>query len=448
MQITETQSSGLKREYRVVVPSGEFAQRLATKLDKLGREARLPGFRPGKVPPTLLKQRYGDAIRSEALEETLNESVSKTVADKGLKPALQPQVKDVGKYEDGKDIEFTLVFENLPDVEPMDFRVLQLERLKVTVPDDEVETALGRFAEGNAEIKDAVPGRKAAKGDVLVIDFVGTVGGATFPGGTASGHHLRLGSGSFIPGFEDQLLGAAAGDKREVAVSFPATYGAADLAGKDAVFHVVVHEVKPTEPAKLDDALAEKAGLKTLAELKDAIRKQIERDFGQIARMRLKRQLLDRLSEAHGFPVPEGMVEAEFQGIWQQVEAQRKAGQVDDSDKGKSEDELKAEYRKIADRRVRLGLLLAEVGKRAKIEVAREELNQALMREAQRYPGQERKVFEFYQKNPEAIANLRAPIYEDKVVDYIVALAKIQEKPITPKDLAVLDAEPEPPTKA
>jgi trigger factor len=277
---------------------------------------------------------------------------------------------------------------------------------------------------------------------VLVIDFAGTMGGAAFPGGSAEGHHLRLGTGSFIPGFEDQLLGAAAGEQREVKVTFPADYAAKTLAGKEAVFAVTVKELKQASPAELTDALAERVGAKDMADLKAQIRKQIEADYGSLARMRLKRQLLDKLAEGHAFAVPEGMVEAEFNLIWREVEEQKKQGQIDEADKAKSEDELKAEYRKIAERRVRLGLLLAEVGKRNKVEVSREEIGQAIVREAQRYPGQERKVIDHYQQNQAALAQLRAPLYEDKVVDYILELAKVSEKSVTPKELTALaDAE-------
>jgi trigger factor len=308
----------------------------------------------------------------------------------------------------------------------------------VAVPEADIEATLKRLGEANPDIKDAVPGRAAEKGDVLNIDFVGTVDGATFQGGTAAGFHIRLGSGQFIPGFEDQLLGAKAGEKRDVNVTFPADYGAANLAGKAAIFSCVVNEVKPAVPAAIDDKLAEKAGLKNLGELRDQVRKQMEGDYGSVTRMRLKRQLLDKLAEAHGFAVPESMVESEFAGIWQQIEAQKKAGQLDEADAKKPEDELKAEYRKIAERRVRLGLLLAEVGKRNKIEVSQQELGQAIVRDAQRYPGQERKVIDFYQKNEAALAQLRAPIFEDKVVDYILELAKVAEKSVSPAELQAI----------
>lgn len=436
MNVTETLSQGLKREYKVVIPATDLAAKYSDKLAKLTQNVRLPGFRPGKVPTALLRKRYGDALATEVVDEVVQETASKTLNDKGLKPAMQPKLLEVGKFEEGKDLEYRFQVETLPDIEPMDFRQLALERLKVGAEESDVETAAKRLSEGNPDYADAPAGHKVASGDVAVIDFAGAIDGKAFPGGSAEGHHLRVGSGSFIPGFEDQLIGAVAGEKRDVKVSFPADYGAKNLAGKDAVFAVTVKEIKNATPAKLDDAFAEKLGAKDAADLKAKIRSQIEADYGQLARMRLKRTLLDKLAEGHSFAVPEGMVDAEFNLIWREVEEQKKNGQIDEADKAKSEDELKAEYRKIAERRVRLGLLLAEVGKRAKVDVSREELGQAIVREAQRYPGQERKVIDYYQQNQDAMAQLRAPIYEDKVVDYILALAKVTDKAVTPKELA------------
>jgi trigger factor len=438
MNVTETLSQGLKREYKVVIPAQDLAAKYSDKLAKLTQNVRLPGFRPGKVPSALLKKRYGDALATEVVEEAVSETASKALTDKGLRPALQPKLLEVGKFEEGKDLEFRFQVEALPEIEPMDFRQLALERVKVSVDDSDLDAPLTRLREANPDLKPADAGRKAEKGDVTVIDFAGTVGGVAFPGGSAEGHHLRLGSGGFIPGFEDQLIGATAGEKRDVTVTFPAEYPAKNLAGKEAVFAVTVKELKQASPAELTDAFAERVGAKDLADLKAQIRKQIEGDYASLARMRLKRQLLDKLAEGHGFAVPEGMVEAEFNLIWREVEEQKKQGQMDEADKAKSEDDLKAEYRKIAERRVRLGLLLAEVGKRQKIEVAREELGQVIVREAQRFPGQERKVIDYYQQNQEALAQLRAPLYEDKVVDYILELAKVNEKSVTPKELTAL----------
>lgn len=438
MNVTETLAQDLKREYKVVIPAQDLAAKYSDKLAKLSQNVRLPGFRPGKVPAALLRKRYGGALASEVVEEAVAESASKALNEKGLRPALQPKLLEVGKFEEGKDLEFRFAVETLPEIQPMDFRQMALERIKVNVEDADVDSALKRLSEGNPDMKPADAGRKAEKGDVVVIDFAGTIDGKAFPGGTATGHHLRLGSGTFIPGFDQQMLGATAGDKLDVKVSFPADYAAKTLAGKEAVFAVGVNELKLPVPAEINDEFAQRVGAKDLADLKAQIKKQIDADYSQLARMRLKRHLLDKLAEGHDFAVPEGMVDAEFDLIWKEVEEQRKSGQIDEGDKAKPEDVLKAEYRKIAERRVRLGLLLAEVGKRSKIEVSREELGQAIVREAQRYPGQERKVIDYYQQNPEAMGQLRAPLYEDKVVDYILELAKLADKSLTPKDIAAL----------
>ena len=438
MNVTETLAQDLKREYKVVIPAQDLAAKYSDKLAKLSQNVRLPGFRPGKVPAALLRKRYGGALASEVVEEAVAESASKALNEKGLRPALQPKLLEVGKFEEGKDLEFRFAVETLPEIQPMDFRQMALERIKVNVEDADVDSALKRLSEGNPDMKPADAGRKAEKGDVVVIDFAGMIDGKAFPGGTATGHHLRLGSGTFIPGFDQQMLGATAGDKLDVKVSFPADYAAKTLAGKEAVFAVGVNELKLPVPAEINDEFAQRVGAKDLADLKAQIKKQIDADYSQLARMRLKRHLLDKLAEGHDFAVPEGMVDAEFDLIWKEVEEQRKSGQIDEGDKAKPEDVLKAEYRKIAERRVRLGLLLAEVGKRSKIEVSREELGQAIVREAQRYPGQERKVIDYYQQNPEAMGQLRAPLYEDKVVDYILELAKLADKSLTPKDIAAL----------
>jgi trigger factor len=439
MEVQETLSEGLKREYKVVIAANELADRFNSKLSKLGQTIRLPGFRPGKVPEALLRQRYGPALASELVEEAVKETATKAIEEKGLRPALQPELLEVGKYEEGKNLEYRFAVEALPDIEPGDFRSISLERIKASVDDSDIQAGLDRLAANNPDLKPAEAGRKAEKGDVLVIDFTGTINGAAFPGGSATDHHLQLGSNSLIPGFEDQLEGASAGEKREVKVTFPADYRAKNLAGKEAVFAVTVKELKQPAKATVDDAFAQKLGAKDLADLQAQVRKQIESDYGALSRIRLKRQLLDKLASNHDFPVPHGMVEAEFANIWKEIENHKKAGTLDEADKTKSDEELRAEYRKIAERRVRLGLLLAEVGRRNKIEVSREEIGRAMVREAQRFPGQERKVLDFYQKSPDALGQLRAPLYEDKVVDFILELAKVQDRTVSGKDLVALD---------
>jgi trigger factor len=435
MQITETNSEGLKHEFKVTIGADDIAQRVESRLKELGRQVRLPGFRPGKVPITVLRQRYGTSVMGEVLERAVNDSSSEAMREHKLRPALQPKVEIVS-FNEGKDLEYKLAVEVLPEVAPMNFAELKLERLRPDVPDAEVDSALERIA--RQQRKDEVVDRAAEKGDIAVIDFTGRIDGTEFPGGSAKGQRLELGTGQFIPGFEDQLLGAKAGEHRDVAVTFPADYGASDLAGKNAVFDVEVKEVRAVTPQPIDESLAEAVGMENLAALRDAVRQQIEREYSGIARQRLKRQLLDRLAERHHFPVPQGMVDIELNVIWKQYEAERdrlKQQGTTDPDTGKSEEELKSEYRDIAERRVRLGLLLSEVGRNNNISVSQEEINRALAEEARRLPGRERQVIEFYRNQPGALDQLRAPLFENKVIDYILEIAEVTERAVPIGDL-------------
>jgi trigger factor len=443
MQITETTSDGLKHEFKVIVGADDIARRVETRLTEIGQQVRLPGFRPGKVPLTVLRQRYGSSVMGEVLERAVNDSSSAAMREHKLRPALQPRIEIVS-FNEGKDLEYKLAVEVLPDVVPMNFSELTLERLKPEVPDGEVDQALERIAK--QQRKNAPVDRPAQTGDVVVVDFTGTIDGQEFPGGSAKGQRLELGAGQFIPGFEDQLVGAKAGEQRTVTVTFPADYGAADLAGKTAAFAVSVAEVREVAPQPVDASLAEAVGMENLAALRDAVRQQIERDYAGIARQRLKRQLLDRLAERHHFPVPQGMIELELDVIWKQFEAERERlkqqGGAPDGE-GKSDDEIKAEYRPIAERRVRLGLLLSEVGRNNNIQVAQEELNRALAEEARRFPGHERQVIEYYRNQAGALDQLRAPIFENKVVDFILEMAKVSERPVPIADLLKAEDEDE-----
>ena len=430
MQITETSTEGLKHEFVVTIGAADIAQRVETRLQEIGRQVRLPGFRPGKVPLTVLRQRYGSSVMGEVLERAVNDTSSEAMREHKLRPALQPKVEIVS-FNEGKDLEYKLAVEVLPEVVPMNFGDLKLERLRPEVPDEEVDRALERIAK--QQRKDAPVDRPAQTGDVVVIDFTGSIDGQEFPGGAGKGQRLELGSGQFIPGFEDQLVGAKAGDQRTVAVSFPADYGAPDLAGKAASFAVEVKEVREVQAQPIDESLAEAVGLENLQALRDAVRQQIERDYGGIAQQRLKRQLLDRLAERHHFPVPQGMVDIELDTIWKQFEAERERAKqqgVAEPDEGKSDEEIKSEYRAIAERRVRLGLLLSEVGRSNNIQVAQEELNRALAEEARRFPGHERQVIEYYRNQPGALDNLRAPIFENKVIDYILEIADVTDRDV------------------
>lgn len=444
MQVTELSAEGLKRQFKIVVPAGDLAAKVDERLKELAQTAQMPGFRAGKVPVGLLKKQYGQALFGEAVEQAVNSSTAKAIEDRGLKPALQPRV-DLKQLEEGKDIEFEVAIEVLPEIGKLDFSGIELERLKAAVPDKDVDEALDRIAKANREQKPVEPARPAQKGDAIKIDFVGSVGGKEFPGGAAQDYTLELGSGSFIPGFEDQLVGAEVGKTVEVKVTFPADYGAAELAGKDAVFNCTIKEIREFVDRPADDELAKKNNFENLDAMRKAVAERIGQDYTQISRTMIKRQLLDKLADSHKFAVPDGLVEGEFGAIWQRIEEAKKNGQKLEDD----EEKMRKEYREIAERRVRLGLLLADVGRSNSIEVTPEELNQAVMREAMRYPGQERQVLEFYSKNAELKDQLRAPIFEEKTVDFILELAKVSEKSVTPEELlkAAREAEEEEPAE-
>ncbi|MBS0224013.1 MAG: trigger factor [Proteobacteria bacterium] len=438
MQVTELSTEGLKRQFKIVVPAGDLSAKVDERLAELSRTAQMPGFRPGKVPVGLLKKQYGQALYGEALEQAVNQSTAKAIEDRGLRPALQPKV-DLKELEEGKDVEFEVAVEVLPEIGKLDFSGIELERLKAEVPEKDIDEALQRIAKANREQKPVDPPRAAQKGDAIKIDFVGSVDGVEFPGGKADDYVLELGSGSFIPGFEDQLVGAEVGKPVDVKVTFPADYGNNDLAGKDAVFKCAVKEVLEFVDKPIDDELAKSSNFENIDAMRKAVGDRIGQDYAQVSRSMIKRQLLDKLADGHKFAVPEGLVEGEFNAIWQRIEQAKKDGEKLEDD----EDKLRKEYREIAERRVRLGLLLADVGRSNSIEVTPEELNQAVIREAMRYPGQERQVLEFYSKNAELKEQLRAPIFEEKTVDFILELAKVTEKSVTPEELMTAARETE-----
>jgi trigger factor len=435
MEVTQTSAEGLKREFKIVVPASDLQSKMDERLEELGRSVRLPGFRPGKVPLPLLKKRFGASVMGELVERTVADTSTKALEERGLRPAGQPRV-EITAFSDGSDLEYNLAVELIPEIKPVDFSSLKLERLVVDVGDAEIDEALKRLSERVAEPKPPAEPRPAREGDVLVIDFVGRVGGAEFQGGSGTDFYLQLGSKSFIPGFEDQLVGANVGEQKAVNVTFPEDYGNKELAGKAAAFSVTVKQVLERVPAPIDDELAKKMGVESLEALREAQRKQLSADYAQLARQRLKRQLLDSLADTHDFEVPTGLVDSEFASIWHQIEEDKKADRLDPEDVGKPEEQLKDEYRAIAVRRVKLGLLLSEVGRLNNVQVTNEEVSRALMAEARRYPGQERKVIEFYQGSPQAMLQLRAPIYEDKVIDFIADTANVSERHVTSAELA------------
>ena len=434
MNVKELKSEGLSKTYEVSVSKEDLQGKLEAKIKEMQPQVSLKGLRPGKVPTSHIRKMFGQSIMRDVVEETVNETSQQAINDNKLRPAGTPKVDLRANGEDvtkGKaDLEYTMTVELIPDFEVADFEKLKFTRLTSEVDDKAVEERIKKLAEGSKSYKKKAKTAKAKKGDAVLIDFVGTVDGVAFDGGAMEGHQLVLGSGSFIPGFEDGLIGAKAGDELDVKVTFPAEYQAADLAGKDAVFATKVIEVQGEVDAKIDDELATKFGLENLEKLQELIKEQAENEFGAQSRMKLKRAILDELDKKHSFDLPPGMVTAEFDNIWAQVQAEKQAGQLDEDDAKKTEKQLEKDYKKIAERRVRLGLVLAEIGQKEEVSISNEELQGAMIAEARRYPGQEQQVIEFYQKNPNAIAQLRAPIFEEKVVDLIIEKAKITDKKV------------------
>ena len=431
MQVKELSAEGLKRAYEVVVAADEIEQRVDKRLDELKKTIKVPGFRPGKVPVTLLKKQYGRSVMGEVLEQAVNEGSQQAINDNELKPALRPKI-EVKSFEDGKDLEFSMELEVLPEVPDVDLKAIELTRLKAGVTDEAMAEALENFSKRFQEFEPPAKARKAKDGDRLTIDFVGKTDGEAFEGGTADDFPLVLGSGSFIPGFEDQLIGAKVDDEVNVEVTFPEQYGAENLAGKDAVFEVKVKEIAEPKPVELTDDMAKGQGFDDAEALKSAMRESMEKEYGNASRARVKRSLLDHFADEVKFEVPAGMVDLEFEAVWKQIEEELEKN-PDQTDK--SEDELKAEYRDIAERRVRLGLILSDIGQANELQVESAELNQAMMEQVRRFPGQEKEVFEYFQKNPQAVEQLRAPIYEDKVVDFVLEMAAVEEKEVSVEEL-------------
>jgi len=439
MQVKELKAKGLNRSYEITVTKDDLAEKFEAKIKEMQPQVTLKGFRPGKVPASHIRKMFGKSIMNDVVQEVVTESTQKTLEDNKVRPAGQPNIElraNGADVTDGKaDLQYTLSVETIPEFEPVDPATLKFTRLGCDVDEKDVETRLKDMAKEQVSYKKKAKTAKAKKDDAVLINFVGRVGGEPFDGGAMDGHQLVLGSGSFIPGFEDQLIGAKAGDKLDVTVTFPKDYQVDTLANKEAIFETEVLEVQGAKPSELDDEFAKKFGLDDMKALNEAMSKQAEGEIEGQARMKLKRAILDELDAKHTFDLPPNMVEAEFAAIWAQVEKEKEAGQLDEDDAKKSDKKLKADYMKIAERRVRLGLVLAEMGAKVDIQITNDELQAAMIAEARRYPGQEQQVVEFYQKNPEAVAQLRAPIYEEKVVDHIVATAKVTDKKVSRDEL-------------
>ena len=442
MEITETLSDGLKREFQIQVPAADLEARLTERLGELKDRVQLRGFRPGKVPMAHLRKIYGKAVMAETIEALIRELNAKVVTDHGLKLAMEPKVTipneetEVEKVIGGQsDLAYTLAVEVLPKIELADFKGIKLERPVAEVTDVQVSEALDRIAEQNRPFTARGEGGKVEKGDRVVIDFTGTLEGVPFEGGTGGDVGVNVGSGTFIPGFEDQLIGMAAGETRQVKVTFPSNYMNAQLAGKDAEFNVTAKTVEAPAEVTVDDAFAKQLGLESLDKLKEAVKARVQQEHAGLSRQRVKRQLLDKLDEMHKFALPPTLAEEEFKNVWNAVDSDLKGQGRSFEDEGTTEEKAREEYRGIAERRVRLGLVLAEIGERNKIAVTDEEITRAIVERARQVPGREQEVWEFYQKNPGALASIRAPIFEEKVVDFLLELATVSEKQVSREEL-------------
>ena len=448
MQIVEKSVEGLSRVYGVTVPSALLAEKVEARIAEITPTLNLKGFRPGKVPAGHVRKMFGRSLMSEVVEQTITETTQKVLSDNNLRPAGEPDLRpegDIQQVVEGKaDLSYEIALEVIPEFEPVDFSGISLKRPVYEPTDKEVDEAVAELAE-SSKTYEPRKGKttKAKEGDQLLIDFVGRVAGEVFEGGSAEDATLTLGSGQFIPGFEAQLVGAKPEDEVLVKVTFPAEYQAAHLAGKDAEFTVTVKEVRAPKASKIDDELAQRLGVEDLAKLKDLLRSNLQSQFSSATRFKLKRALLDILDEKHDFPLPPRMVEAEFSQIWEQVQQDKAAGNLPPEDAGKTDEQLEAEYRKIAQRRVRLGLVLAEIGRVNNVQVTEQELAEAMRAEAMRYGQQAQQIFDFLRQNPSAQAQLRAPIFEEKVVDLIVSKAKVEDEKVSKEELLKEDDMPE-----
>ena len=447
MEVTETLSEGLKREFKVVVPASEMDSRLLARLEKLKDTAQIKGFRPGKVPVGHLRRLVGRQNMSEIVQEVLREQTNEILTQRGERSAQQPNYdlpedeKEAEKVLDGKaDFEFSIRYEVLPKVALGDFKSISVERPVVDVPLEEVDAGLARLAQSNATFSEKKG--KAGEGDRVTIDYVGKLGDEAFDGGADQDAQIVVGSKQFIPGFEEQLVGVAAGDEKTLKVSFPADYGAANLAGQEASFDVKVKDVAAADSLAVDDALAQKLGLESLEKLRAAVEQQLDGQNGPLVRQRVKRQLLDSLDDLHKFEPPPSMVEQEFDAVWQDVVSEMEQSGKSFEDEDSNEEALRDYYRGIADRRVRLGLVLAEIGESNKIDVTDAELQRALSDEVRQNPGREKEITEFYQSNAAAVSRLRAPLFEEKVVDFLLELVNVTDKPVTrPELIALVEAD-------
>jgi trigger factor len=433
-QVQETLNKGLQREFSVKVPAASVEADMTSRLTEIAKTAKQPGFRPGKMPMEMVRRMYGAGARAEVVDDVISKAANQTLKDRNLRPAMQPKVEIV-TFAEGKDLEFKLAVDVLPEIVLGDFSKISVERPTAEITEAMIHDAIKRAAKAMREPEVVTDARAAKTGDVLVINFDGTVDGVARPGMKGEDHRLELGSKSFIDTFEDQLVGAKVGDKKTIKVTFPAEYHAPDLASKKAEFAVEVKELRAHKSVDMDDALGKDLGFPSFDKLQERVRDDLTANYAGVTKTIVKRQLLDKLAEMHTFDVPPVMLESEFEGIWKQVQDAKAKGDLPEEDKKKSDKDLEKEYRGIATRRIRLGLLLAEIAKLKKLEVAGPDLRNALMAEARRFPGQEKAVIDYYTQTEGALERIRAPLLEDKVVEHILSQAKVTEKTMAAEDL-------------
>ena len=442
MQVQETASEGLKREYRITVPATDLDEKVNTRLEELKNRVQIRGFRPGKVPLTHLKRVYGKSVMAETIDAAVQEANAKIVSDGGFRVAMEPKItfpteqSEVEALIEGKsDLTYTLAIEILPKIELADVRSITLERPVSEVSDVEVQEALDKLTQQNRPFAPKSDSAKAETGDRVVVSFTGTIGGKAFEGGSAEDITVELGSNSFIPGFEDQLVGMAEGETRTVNVTFPTNYLNAELAGKEAVFEVTAKAVHAAGSVTVDDEFAKTIGMESLEKLRDAIRARIQQEHTARSRQKVKRVLLDALDERHKFELPSGLIEEEFNNVWRSVTHDLEAQGRTFADEDTTEEKAREEYRTLSERRVRLGLVLAEIGEKNSIKVSDDEVSRSVVERARQFPGQEQQVWDYYRKNPQALGGLRAPLFEEKVVDFLLELATVNDKPVSREEL-------------
>ena len=445
MQVTETLNDGLKRKLSVTIPAADLNTRLSAKLEELKGQANIKGFRPGKVPLAHIKKMYGRSAMSEVMTDAINATVTDTLEQRAERAAAQPKVDlpddqaVINDVLDGKsDLAFDVEYEVLPPVALMDLKGVKLTKPVVEVTDEEVTAEVNRVFAQNRGYTDKGDEGVVETGDRLGLSFVGKIDGEAFDGGTSDHAHLTVGAGEFIPGFEEQLVGMKKGETRTIEVTFPADYQSEELAGKTAQFEVNVLHVDGPNTGELDDEFAKRLGVEDVAAMRAAVKEQMEAALASMSRQHMKRQILDALDDGHKFDVPAQLVDAEFATIWSRVEHEVQSHGRSFEDEGTTEEAAREQYKKIAERRVRLGLVVAEIGNQNEVNVTEEEHQQALIAEVRRFPGQEQQVYDYYRKNPQALAGLRAPVFENKVVDYVADLGDITEKPMSRADLAKL----------